>query len=151
MITLRKIRVNHIEPIVRAIYAEETPEFLGQYHQQAGNGLDACVQTTVDNIGNSLFFKVENDAGALVGFFTSDSLNGQDVMPSFHVRKIFRSTEYLQSYWKLIRDTFNNSFFTSVGVANYPALQHLLKNDFEVVNQLQSDGKDFVILKTYNI
>lgn len=150
MTTLRKIRVNNCASVVRAIYAEETPEFLNQYHQQAGNGLDACVDTTVNNIGDSRFFKIENEHGALVGFFAVDHINQTDVMPSFHVRKIFRSAEYLQLFWQLISDTFNNDFFTSVGVANYPALAHLLKNDFVVVNNLQYDGKDFVILKKYN-
>ena len=149
MIALRKIRVNDYAPIVRAIYAEETPEFLNQYHQQAGNGLDACVDNTVTTISTSRFFKVEDESGALVGLFATENINGTDVMPSFHVRKIYRTSEYLQAFWQLVTETFNNSFLTSVGAINYPALTHLLKNDFEVVNQLQYDGKNWMILKKY--
>lgn len=148
MITLRKVRVDDIEPIVRAIYAEETEAFLNQYHQQGGNGLDACVFKTVENIGIDRFFKIENEHCALVGFFTTGSENGIDAMASFHVRQIFRSSEYLQAFWNLIQETFNNTFFTSVGAANMPALAHLLKNDFTIVNKQEYEGKNFLILKS---
>lgn len=135
---------------MRAIYAEETPEFINEFHEEGANGFDACVKGTVDNIGTSKFFKVETEDGVLLGFFTTDHIDGIDIMPSFHVRRIFRVPEYLQVFWNLIRDTFNNDFFTSVGTANYKALQHLLKNDFEVVNHLEYKGKDFAVLKTYH-
>lgn len=146
---LSKVRVGDFAPIVRAIYAEETDAFLNQYHQQAGNGLDACVNTTVANIGESRFFKVENEFGALVGFFTTAYVNENYVMPSFHVRATFRTPEYLAAFWGLVRDTFDNNFLTSVGVQNYKALNHLLKNSFEIVNDFVYEGKDFVILINY--
>jgi hypothetical protein len=149
MITFRKVRVNDFAPVVRAVYAEESADFIDKYHHEAPNGLDACIAVTVANIGASRFFKVESTDGVLVGFFVTDKIDGKDVMPSFHVRKIFRSVEYLQEFWKLITDTFNNDFFTSVGVENYPALQHLLKNDFQVVNNLEFEGKQFLILKRF--
>lgn len=148
MVKLRKIRVNDFEPVVRAIYAEETPAFLNQYHQSAGNGLDACVATTVLHIGNARFFRIENEYGSLVGFFTSQRINDTDIMPGFHVRNgPFRTAEYLEAFWALVTETFNNDFYTSVGAANFPALSHLVRNDFTVVNNLEYDGKDFVILR----
>lgn len=147
MIQLNKIRVSDCASIVRAIYAEETNAFLNQYHQEAGNGLDICVATTVANIGSSRFFRVENEHGALVGFFVTDNKNGTDVMPSFHVRATYRTSEYLKAFWQLVTDTFNNDFYTSVGVNNYAALQHLIKNDFIVLNKLETNGTNFIILK----
>lgn len=146
MITLRKIRTNDVAAIVRAIYAEETFEFLNYLHQEGGNGLDACVNTTVKNIGKSLFYRVENESGALVGFFTADNIEGKEVMPSFHVRQIYRSSTYLGAFWDLITDTFANSFYTSVGSVNYKAYDHLILNGFEVVNNLEYNGKNFIIL-----
>jgi hypothetical protein len=149
-VTLRKIRVGNFEPVVRAIYAEETPAFLNQYHQSAGQGLDVCVTTTVTNIGTSRFFKIENQSGALVGFFTADTIDGKQVMPSFHIRATFRTPEYLAAFWDLVRDTFDNDFYTSVSAANFPALSHLVKNDFKVVNNLEYNGTNWVVLRTSN-
>lgn len=149
MVNLHKIRVNDIEPIVRAVYAEETNEFLFKLHHE-GNGLDACVAKTVENVSDSRFFRIENEFGALVGFFSvADDGNGNQFMPTFHVRPgPFRTPEYLAAFWQLVKTTFNNQLYTSVGVDNYKALNHLLKNDFEVVNNIEYEGKDFKILRS---
>jgi hypothetical protein len=147
MTVLHKVRVGDFAGVVRAVYADEDFSFLDQYGTDS-NGLDLCVQKAIENIGNAIFFKVENEFGALVGFFTVD-LQNLDVIPNLHVRnyKAFRTDEYLAAFWALINETYNNSFFTSIGAANFPPGYSGLKNSFTINNNHQTDAVNFLILK----
>jgi hypothetical protein len=148
MATLRKIRVNSMEPVLRAVFGEEPATYLAQF-EQGGNGLDNCVTAVMANMNaGARFYRLENEFGALVGFMVLGRKDDKDMILNFHLRRIFRGTEYLQAFWELIAETYNNSFFTSVGAAQY-ADQTKVKKDFKVVNQLQSTGKDFEIIKEY--
>lgn len=150
MPTLRKILVKDIEPLIRSCYAEDQP-LLVQFHQGAGNGLDACVADTIAAMdGGTLFFRIENEAGAFVGFFGFVESPDVQFLQGFHLRNSFRTTEYKQAFWALMDETFNNEFYTSISANNIRALGFLLKNNFTIVNELQAHGRNFLILKNSN-
>lgn len=149
MATLFKILESDRERIIRACYAED-PDLINLYHQGAGNGLDSCVQITLDNTDTSSnFYKVETDTGALMGYFAQALPVGDIwVLNGFTVRQHFRTPEYLEAFWELVRSTFENEFYTSVSENNLRGLNHLLKNNFIIVNKTVAYGKIFIILKT---
>lgn len=149
MPTLRKILAKDMEPLIRSCYAEDGP-LLAQFHQGAGNGLDACVADTLQAIGpDTSFFRLENEVGAFVGFFGFLESGNVQVLQGFHLRNSFRTIEYKQAFWALMDETFNNEFYTSISANNIRARGFLLKNNFTIVNNLETHGRNFLILKKY--
>lgn len=138
--------------LLRAMYAEDLP-LLQTYHQNAGQGLDACVQATLDQTSpDSKFYKVEMPDGTLMGYFVvAMPLEGADVMEGFFIRPTFRKQIYQDAFINLINETFNNDFFTSTGATNYRAIKFLLKYNYQIFNpNFELNGKNLVILKATN-
>lgn len=138
--------------LLRIMYAEDLA-LLQTFHQNAGQGLDACVKTTFEAITpGSKFFKVEMPDGTLVGYFVvAEPVEGSDVMEGFFIRVQFRAKIYQDAFMQLINETFANNFFTSTGANNYRAIKFLLKYNFEIFNpNFVLDGKNLVILEGIN-
>jgi hypothetical protein len=138
--------------LLRAMYSEDLP-LLQYFHQNAGQGLDSCVNETFNQITpNSKFFKIEMPDGTLVGYFVvAEPQEGTDVMEGFFLRKDFRTQEIKDAFIALINSTFSNNFFTSTGANNYRAIQFLLKYNFQIVNpSFDFNNKSFVILEATN-
>jgi hypothetical protein len=136
-----------MEPIIRSCYAEDLP-LLAQFHQGAGNGLDACVADTLAAMDSGTsFFRLENESGAMVGFFGFVASENVQVLQGFHLRNSYRTTDYKTVFWALMNETFNNGFYTSISANNIRALGFLLKNNFTIVNNLEVHGRAFILLK----
>lgn len=138
--------------MLRAFYAEDM-DLLTTFHQNAGEGLDACVATTLANISDgSSFYKVEMPDGTLVGYFVvATGLKDADVMEGFFIRPDWRTTEVKTAFVNLLNETFANDFYTSTGANNYRAIKFLLKYNFNIINpDYVENNKSFVILKATN-
>jgi|ERR1700761_107300 len=138
--------------LLRAMYSEDAP-LLSTFHQNAGQGLDACVDTTLSQISEgSKFYKVEMPDGTLLGYFVvALPVEGTDVMEGFFIRVQFRQQIYKDAFINLINSTFDNDFFTSTGANNYRAINFLLKYNFQLYNSnFEFNNKSLVILKASN-
>ncbi len=138
--------------LLRMMYAEDMA-LLQTFHQNAGQGLDACVNTTLEAITpGSKFFKVEMPDGTLVGYFVvAEPVEGTDIMEGFFIRVQFRKQIYKDAFIALINETFSNNFFTSTGANNYRAIKFLLKYNFKIANpNFELNGKSLVILEATN-
>lgn len=153
-LTLHKVLVpkeDHYR-LLRAMYAEDL-KLIQTYHQNAGQGLDACVQATLDQTGgDSQFFKVEMPDGTLMGYFVvAAPVEDTEVMEGFFIRPTFRQPIYKDAFIALINETFANDFFTSTGANNYRAIKFLLKYNYQIFNpDFELNGKNLVILKASN-
>lgn len=153
-LTLHKILIPREDHrlLLRAMYAEDLP-LLQTFHQNAGQGLDSCVNETFNQITEgSKFYKIEMPDGTLAGYFVvAEPLEGQEVMEGFFLRVNFRTQEIKDAFIELINETFLNNFFTSTGTNNYRAIKFLLKYNFQIVNpNFDFNGKSFVILEATN-
>lgn len=145
-IILRKILTKNIEPVIRSAFAEDL-DFLRTYNSNEAIGLDLATEDYLSTIlPDDYFFRIENQYSAFVGFFTF----GPDAEAiSFFIRKPpFRTTPYLQAFWSLVNDTFNNNLFCSISAPNLTMLPNLLQQTFLIKNQLENRGKNFILLKT---
>lgn len=152
-IELHKVLVTDYAALLRAMYAEDLP-LLEKFHQNAGQGLDACVASTLSQISpDSKFYKIEMPDGTLVGYFVvAEPQEGIDYMEGFFLRMDYRTPEIKQGFIDLINSTFSNNFFTSTGANNYRAISFLLKNNFRISNPnfVALNGKSFVVLEASN-
>ena len=138
--------------LLRAMYSED-PLLISSYHQNAGQGLDACVSETLNQISaDSKFYKIELEDGTLFGYFViAAPIEDTKIMEGFFIRKNYRSKPYQDAFIDLINSTFANDFYTSTGANNYRAISFLLKYNFQIENpNFEINGKSFVILKASN-
>lgn len=141
MVVLRNILISDYEPLIRAAYAEDLI-----YLERFNGSLDAATNDILtDILPGDVFFKIENQYGAYIGFLTFTP-NGNGI--SFHIRKgPFRDVTYLNAFWNLVTVIFNNNLLTSVGPANLSELPDYLESKFTIKNQLQFHGKNFLLLE----
>lgn len=145
ILTLRKTLTQNFEPIIRSVFAEDN-DFLLTYNSNIPTGLNLAAEDYMGAIKpGDLFFKIENQYSALVGFFTFGlPMNTM----SFYIRKMpYRSAGYIEAFWQLVNETFNNQFFTSLGSGNLTSIPEILVNTFEIINAGEYHAKNFVLLK----
>ncbi len=145
MKVLSKILVQDYETLIRAAFAEDIA-YLNMFSSNHAIGLDLATNDMMSAINEGdLFFRIENYAGAYVGFFTFPVLFST---MSFHIRKgPFRTAEYFTAFWQLVNETFNNNLFTSIGANNLTKIPGILTSTFTIKNNLEYHGKKFILLK----
>lgn len=141
------IREHSIKDTVEEFYAGEGEQFFSNYHKVGGTK-DECVAGTVKSIsGNAEMFVVK--AGEeRAAFFVRTKYGGKLFMEGFHIKKEFRTKEFILKFWKLVKKKFNKVFYIGIYIGNIPANNHLVKNGFKFEQVLVSEGKKFIILKS---
>lgn len=143
-VTLRKILTSNIENLVRSAFSEDL-DLLRTFNGNVSVALDIAAADLLSSIQpGDMFFTIENQHAAYVGFFTFGS--AQATM-SFHLRNSFRTSDYIQAFWNLVNETLNNKFYTSIGSTNLISLPGILISTFTIKNQSEYHGKNFVLLK----
>lgn len=145
-LTLHKVLIppeDHYR-LLRAMYAEDLP-LLQTYHQNAGQGLDACIQATLEQTSAaSKFYKVEMPDGTLMGYFAVAT----ETLEGFFIRVTFRQKIYQDAFINLISETFANSFFMSTSGNNYNAIKELIKYNYEIPTiPFDFNRKNLVLLR----
>lgn len=82
----------------------------------------------------AMFTKCEDDAGNLV-------------LEAFHVAKEFRTKEFLSEFWKEVKRIFERDFLVGLYEQNKEAVDHLIKQGFEVISKGEYRNKTILIFK----
>lgn len=150
MIPLHKILETDKERIIRFCLAED-PDLIAIFKSGEGNDLDASVngQLSLITKGSSIF-KVESDSGAVVGYFVYVPVVVQLwQLQGFIIRKTFRTADYQNAFFDLIRSTFENNLSFSTSDKNYLQPNNIT-NNITISNPAFFSNKNYVLLKTYN-
>jgi hypothetical protein len=148
MPTLHKILESDKQRIIRFCYAED-PDLISIYKNGVGNDLDSCVTAALNSIDipGAIFYKVETETGATVGYFCQAPNTGNLwTLLGFVIRKAFRTQQYLTLFNNLIRSTFENNLTQSISDTNFLP-PNSLTNNYTVVNPFFYYNKSLVLLK----
>lgn len=86
----------------------------------------------------------------LAAFFVRYEDSNGLALDGFHVGKKFRTADFLNQFWKVVKSKFEKMFLTVINEKNEDAIKHLIKQGFSLEeNRLFDDGKTFLIFK-YN-
>lgn len=133
--------------IIEYFYSAELPEWHSCTHKRGGN-IEENVQATLDSMSDSSIMYVVNFDGKLGAFFMRyEDPNGLLVLEGFHVGKQFREADFLNEFWQLVKEKFGGSFITGIFAQNDSAFKHLIKQGFDVIKTIQSEGKEVYILQ----
>jgi len=141
-------KTNDIEKIVRELYAEESLEWHKNVHKNGGE-LQENINDTLRCISHDeVVYRIDVDE-KLAAFFTRFTDGEYIILNSFHIRKEFRVKWFLSLFWNFIDQYLGNDYFAGLCTKNTPAINHLLSNGFEIINQIADNGKDYVILRRF--
>lgn len=128
---LRKEEVEQYEELIGECFSEDE-ELIEEWHVAAGEGLDACVEDTIETLRTQAhssfrFFEVlEEDKR--IGFFGTEHLHALGFLTTFFIRPKYRKKKYILAYWDLISRYFDcKEFTTAIWAQNARAYDHLLR------------------------
>lgn len=122
-------------------------DLINHWHIEAGNGLDACVQRTCDDLKNvhdsfTFFEYKENDI--VIGFFGREFdnyINTVFVMPEY------RTKEYMSRFWGFLTSKVTPKFYTALYSKNTRAINFYLNNGGTVCNTLKINSNDITLIE----
>jgi hypothetical protein len=141
MDNMKIIEVLNYKPLLKECF-ESDPILLEKFHIYAGQGLDACVNKTYQDLQemNVTLFKIEKNS-ELVGYFAKELFDSKEYLTGFFIVPKFRTKEFKNEFWNLIKKEFKPSFFCGLFEKNIPANKFIKSNGGKIVKQCMiSDG-----------
>lgn len=101
------------------------PILVEKYHISAGEGLEACVEKTFEDLmkANVSFYVVSSEKET-IGFFGIEHIDNYKALTGFFIKPEYRSLK--KDFWKTIQKTMDNkSFLCGVYNKNTRAIKFL--------------------------
>lgn len=127
------------------------PSLIKKYHIRAGQGLDKCVEDTVDVLkkcSDLKFYDVYQNK-ELAGFFATEYFRYGNFITTFFLYPQFRSLKNKKDFISLMLEFFENDkdLYTAVYAHNTRAVDFLEDNGFVIIEIGLDKGKEFYIFK----
>lgn len=147
---LHKVLSRDMSTIIRFCLAED-PDLISIFKTGIGNDLDSSVQSLWElaliNPQTNLY-KVETETGAIVGYFaTAPVINNAWILQGMIMRKTFRTQDYLNAFFDLIRSTFENNLSASLADINFIEPNNLTSNT-TITNPIFYINKNYLLLRS---
>ena len=143
MISLRKC--DDVESLVDFFYSKETLDWHKNIHKNKGD-LSGNVRATVDSMADCEVWVVELNDKFAAFFGIYKGILGECLV-GFHVLKEFRNGNFLDFFWGKVKSMFSADFYTGIYEHNLPAIKHLIKQGFELVNKTEDNYGTICIFK----
>lgn len=134
------------EPIVLYFYKEEPEQWHRLVHKRGGT-IVQNVKDTLDSISDISQMYVVKVGQETAAFFVKWEKNGELYLEGFHIKKDFRSREFVQQFWEMVKEIFKYEFTTGICTKNEPAIRHLLRQGFVVIDKKFLSDNTFLVLK----
>ena len=129
--------------LIEYFYSLESETFFKEIHKCRENR-KAGIESTLASIEKDAEVYEVYYKGNLAAFFAK--VNWQvSMLNGFHVKKEYRTKYFLSEFWEVIKTVFSSDIYTGLWEGNYPAINHLLKNGFELVNTVEHKGLNYKI------
>lgn len=118
---MNTIQVLDYKPILNQCFDKDS-NLVSQWHIEAGNGLENCVNRTYNDLQNLKveFFKIEQD-DRLVGYFAKEKYQNLNCLTGFFLMPEFRTEDGRKEFWQIIQQEFNGPFLCGLYDKNEPA------------------------------
>lgn len=132
--------------IIQWFYVQEANEWHRMVHKNAGVVWDNVEDSFSEMTERSLFYKV-SVGRRLAAFFVTFEEDGKAALEGFHIKKEFRTKEFIPSFWAAVKGKIGKSFSTSIFHKNKAAIDHLKRQGFTEVKTYEHDNKLFHLLR----
>jgi hypothetical protein len=124
---------------IALIYSQEKDmQHVSVHHTKAGEGIFECAKYTasvIEGDAGTILFKVvdADNEMAVAGLFSDIKVDGISAMAFWFIAPEYRNEAGVLSFWKLLKNHFGGSFFTTVSKKNSKAFDHLKRQGFSVI------------------
>lgn len=137
--------VKDYEPIIRDAYASDK-SLVEKWHIVSGQGLDACVDDTMEALENETFedfiFYVVEDSSGFLGYFGVEC--GGAYLTTIFISPSKRSQKL--EFWKAITPFLNNEFQAAIYSKNLPCIA-FYEQVGKIQNNFKHNDKDLTLFK----
>lgn len=138
-----------IRDIISYFYAQESSEWHRSVHENGGTCEENISDTIKSTDRDSVFYVVDSENVHAAYFFTNDKW-GMPVLDGFFIGVDFRKKLFFDSFWKIVKNYFKETFYAGIYMRNEQAINHMLRHGFVIDEYGNSRGMDFVRLKFIN-
>lgn len=120
---------------------ESDSNLLSEWHVEAGNGLDRCVERTLEDFskcGEDFKFFVIREEGELFGYFGTECIDGNSFLTGFFIMPKYRNDAGHNKFWSEVKNQIHNNFFVGIHDKNTPAKKFLEKSGGRVFTKVES-------------
>lgn len=140
-------QVDNQKEIIEKFYFAETPEWHQKIHENGGTASENVEDSLRTISKESIMFRIDVN-GELGAMFTKHiDEYGNNTMECFHVAINFRTKEFLETFWKLVKKEFRSIFWAGLYEQNIQAVQHFKRQGFQIVNTLGSGTTRIFVFK----
>lgn len=152
--TLKASPVESYESLVREAYGSDE-DFLRYFHEEAGSGLDRCVERTLHDFSKAAgfkFYEVRNDKGEFVAYFgeAGDGTSDNRYLCGFFVMPKFRKFIIENKIWRVIHDHFCGEFYCGIAQHNYKAVNFLFMGGGVIEQNMEYNSEAWYLFKFKN-
>lgn len=139
--TLNKVRLKEVSLVARALYANDI-DYLRTVNANISTALDLQVGVATQLSENAVAYKVIDDGGALIGFFST--VRGSKEVRVFFIKKSARIPQYIAAFWVIVSQTLFGEIYESVSDNNVVNISDYLKNNFSILAPNSGYGKQLI-------
>lgn len=138
------------EKIVRAFYEEEDEFWHSKVHENGGDLEENILDTLKEISESSVMYeiKINDELAAFFVKFVDEYNNG--AIEAFHVKKIFRTPDFLKEFWAIVKSNFENDFWIGLHEMNVAAIKHFERQGFDLVKIENYRGHRIFLYKVKN-
>jgi len=131
--------------LIEYFYSLEDETFFKEIHKCRSNRKEGIESTLASIEKDAEVYEIYYE-GKLAAFF--GKVNWEvPMLNGFHVAKEFRNKVFLSKFWDGLKKVFSSDIYTGLWDGNLPAINHLLKNGFVLVNTVAHKGLNYKIFK----
>lgn len=142
--TIHCYKVFNKESVVRYFYATENESWHKFIHKRAGTE-EENIQDTLNSISESSEMFVVTVKEDMAAFFVKYKDESGLAVEGFHVHINYRTPDFLNEFWKIVKDEFAGSFYIGIFDKNKPAIKHLVKQGATLINEVVDNDKKYFI------
>jgi len=142
-------QTNFREKIITYFYTQEDEDWHKNVHKNGGSKKEN-IANTLSDMDRNVDFYVVLDGSKFAGFFGKFEQDEYKLLQGFHVGKEYRNTDFMAIFWRFIKMAIKGEFHCGLSSKNTKAINHLLKQGFEIVNEVCENEINYVILTLKN-
>jgi hypothetical protein len=140
---LLKVRTSDGLLVARSLYGDDK-DFLITMGSDAVKSLDNIISEIKEIILESMFFKVEDLSGSLMGFFIVPTDRNIIDTSFFFIKKAARIQEYYIDFYKLVSQTIYGGIYQTLNEVNSENFSSLLDNPNVIANGFRPYGRSIL-------
>jgi len=113
------------------------PNLLEKWHIASGQGLDACVDKTFQDLQycKASIYKLTSESD-LVGYFGKELCDDKQWLTGFFLFPKFRNEQNKKEFWQIVESEFQRPYFCGLYEKNKPANAFIKKHGGELIKSV---------------